>query len=151
MKDSPVRFMCGTHGFRVVEDNDCEECAAILADARRFQKPSGEAELDDKLPAEPSIRVRENGDVAGVASGHPEDSSASPGHRDPSNPLPWSFLSRSVSDWSYVFGTSRFGTEQGAREYFESAKAHATEHGGAGSLHHGGKQVDKFSIWCPND
>lgn len=47
----------------------------------RFQKPSGEVEAGAKLPAEPSIRVRENGDVAGVASGHPEDSSASPGHR----------------------------------------------------------------------
>lgn len=63
----------------------------------------------------------------------------------------WAFLSRAPSDWSYVFGTQRFADESAARECFEAAKKHAAENGGAGSLECGGRQVERFSIWCPND
>jgi hypothetical protein len=67
----------------------------------------------------------------------------------------WVFTSRAVSDWGYVFFEKAFDDEAAARAEFASAKAHATEHGGAGSLHHfhdGTTDViDRFSIWCPND
>jgi hypothetical protein len=63
----------------------------------------------------------------------------------------WTFKSRSPSDWSYVFFSKLFVSETEARAEFESSKAHATEHGGAGSLHHGHDVVDRFSVWCPND
>jgi hypothetical protein len=65
--------------------------------------------------------------------------------------MPWIFKSRAVSDWGYVFFELPFETEADARRKFNESKAHAKAHGGAGSLHHEGKQVEKFSIWCPND
>ena len=64
---------------------------------------------------------------------------------------PWTFKARAVSDWGYVFGSFEYATEAEARKVFAEHKAHATEHGGAGSLHHNHEQVDRFSIWCPND
>lgn len=65
--------------------------------------------------------------------------------------MSWSFVSRSASDFSYIFFTQPFETEEEARKRFNEAKAHASDHGGAGSLHNEGQQIDRFSIWCPND
>jgi hypothetical protein len=28
------RLLCATHGYRVAEDNECEECRALLASCR---------------------------------------------------------------------------------------------------------------------
>jgi hypothetical protein len=65
----------------------------------------------------------------------------------------WTFQSRAVSDWDYVFYEKPFDDEATARAYFAKMKAHAKDNGGAGSLHKPGeyKACDKFSVWCPND
>ncbi len=63
----------------------------------------------------------------------------------------WTFKARACSDWGYVFYEQGFETEAEARARFTEAKAHAKEHGGAGSLHQGFEQVERFNHWCSND